>query len=87
MGLDPGPGDERSGQPHTPGTRELIHVLEGEVSLEAAGHSVLVGTGDAVSFPGDAPHGYHNAGEQTARFTLAVLEPDTRGARGQGGGR
>jgi transcriptional regulator with XRE-family HTH domain len=81
------PGDGRTSELHTTGARELIHVLEGEVSLEAAGRSVLLGTGDAASFPGDAPHGYRNAGEHPARFTLAVLEPDVRGAGGRGGGR
>jgi quercetin dioxygenase-like cupin family protein len=77
------PGEGRTSEPHPPGARELIHVLEGAISLEAAGRSVLLGTGDAASFPGDAPHGYRNAGAQPARFTLAVLEPDARGARGQ----
>jgi transcriptional regulator with XRE-family HTH domain len=78
------PGDERSSDPHTPGSRELIHVLEGQVTLEAAGRSVLLGTGDAASFPGDGPHGYRNAGEHGARFALAVLEPNVPGATREG---
>ena len=81
------PGEGRTSEPHPPGSRELIHVLDGEISLEAAGRSVLLETGDAASFPGDAPHGYRNTGDHPARFTLAVLEPDARGARGQGGSR
>lgn len=70
------PGDGRTSEAHTTGARELLHVLQGQVTLEAAGDAVVLQTGDAVAFPGDVPHAYRNSGEHAARFSLAVLEPD-----------
>ncbi len=70
-----GPGDRHSSGAHTPGTKELVHVLEGTLTVEAADQVVALEPGDAVSFPGDEPHSYANTGNQPARFTLAVFEP------------
>jgi transcriptional regulator with XRE-family HTH domain len=69
------PGDRHSSEAHTSGTKELIQVREGSVTVEVEDHSAVLEEGDAVAFPGDAPHSYANAGASTARFSLAVFEP------------
>ena len=70
-----GPGDEHRSEAHTAGTMELIHVLKGAVTLEVADQSIVLQTGDAVSFPGDVAHGYANPRTTGARFALTVFEP------------
>jgi transcriptional regulator with XRE-family HTH domain len=70
-----GPGDRHGSAGHTPGTRELVQVLQGAITVEVDGQPVVLDTGDAVTFPGDVPHCYANPGMQPARFSLAVFEP------------
>lgn len=69
------PGDGHASEPHVGGTRELLAVIEGEVIVSVAEAEVVLGAGDAVSFPGDAAHGYRNDGTIVARFALTVFEP------------
>ena len=71
-----GPGDRYAHDGHTTGTRELLHVLHGQVVVEAADQKVTLQSGDAVSFASDVPHAYGNASEKPARFSLSVFEPD-----------
>ncbi len=70
-----GPGDKHSSQAHAPHTTEVIHVLEGTVTVQAAEHCVTLAVGDAVHYPGDVAHSYANPGTDAARFSLAVFEP------------
>lgn len=70
-----GPGDEHRSDAHTTGTRELLQVHEGVVTLEVAEQVHTLDVGDAVAFSGDVPHAYSNAGQGHARFSLAVFEP------------
>lgn len=70
-----GPGDQHDSEAHTPGTRELIQVQEGAITVVAADQSVVLDAGDAVALPGDVAHSYANPGTQPARFSLAVFEP------------
>ena len=76
-----GPGDAHASEPHVAGTRELLCVVEGELSVSVAGEEAALRSGDAVSFPGDTVHGYRNDGPVTARFALTVFEPGASGAR------
>jgi transcriptional regulator with XRE-family HTH domain len=83
-----GPGDHHRSQAHTSGTKELIQVLDGAITLDVADDSVLLETGDAVAFPGDVAHGYTNPGKHAARFALTVFEPgvgSSTGAQAPGG--
>lgn len=73
-------GEEHHSEAHAPGTHELVHVLQGALTIDTAGRSVTLQTGDAVSFAGDTDHCYANRGKRTARFSLAVFEPDVRHA-------
>ncbi|QNN51828.1 helix-turn-helix domain-containing protein [Nocardioides mesophilus] len=77
------PGDRHESEPHTTGTKELIQVHQGEVSVTVADQSLALGAGDAVAFPGDVAHSYLNAGKRAARFSLAVFEQGV-GTRSEG---
>jgi transcriptional regulator with XRE-family HTH domain len=70
-----GPGDRHASEAHTAGTKELVHVLEGAISVEVDGQVVTLETGDAIAFPGDVDHAYANPHKKPARFSLAVFEP------------
>jgi transcriptional regulator with XRE-family HTH domain len=76
-----GPGDAHASEPHVPGTRELLWVIEGAIVVSAAGDDAVLRQGDAVSFPGDVVHGYRNDGVAPARFALTVFEPGAVEAR------
>lgn len=70
-----GPRETYVSEEHSAGTRELLHVLTGAVTITVADESVVLGTGDAVWFAGDRPHTYANDGKRTARFSLSVYQP------------
>jgi transcriptional regulator with XRE-family HTH domain len=70
-----GPGDRHVSEAHAPGTKELVQVQQGTITVEVAGEPVILDTGDAVAFCGDVAHSYANPGPQPARFCLAVFEP------------
>jgi transcriptional regulator with XRE-family HTH domain len=69
------PGDAHGSEAHAPGTKELLQVLQGSISLAVADQTVVLEAGDAVAFRGDVPHSYLNPGTEAARFSLAVFEP------------
>jgi transcriptional regulator with XRE-family HTH domain len=79
-----GPGDEHRSESHSRGTRELLLLLDGEITLEVDGQDHTLVTGDAASFPGDISHGYRNTSDHAARFTLAVFEPGVGAERPHG---
>jgi len=70
-----GPGDHHTSEAHSPGTKELLQVRQGAITIEVADRSVTLDIGDAVTLPGDVPHAYTNPGSRSARFALAVFEP------------
>lgn len=78
------PGDYHSSEAHTAGTKELLHVLDGAISVGIAGETYLLRTGDALSFPGDSPHTYAHAEGEPARFSMTVFEPDGGGHAASG---
>ena len=69
------PGDHHLSEAHTPGTKELLQVHQGTLTLEVADQSVTLEAGDAVTFPGHVEHAYANPHTKPARFSLAVFEP------------
>ncbi|MER5645759.1 XRE family transcriptional regulator [Streptosporangium sp. NPDC002524] len=69
------PGDHHDGDAHPPGTREMLTVLEGRLTLSVYGKSHLAETGDAVVFSADRPHKYANEGDTPLRFMMVVTEP------------
>lgn len=51
-----GPTDHYTSEAHSAGTKELVQVLQGRVEIEVGDESVVLDTGDAVSFLGDVAH-------------------------------
>lgn len=70
-----GPGDRHESEAHSAGTRELLQVLEGTVTVESGGAEHILRIGDALTFFGDTDHAYANPGDLPARFALCVYEP------------
>jgi len=79
-----GVGERHLSPGHSEGTRELLHVIQGCVTVAVAGEDYALSRGDAISFPGDEPHSYTNTGKRLARFALSVFEPRV-GARAMDG--
>jgi transcriptional regulator with XRE-family HTH domain len=73
-----GPGEHHDGDAHPAGTREMLTVLEGELTLTVYGRSHVVGTDEAVVFSADRPHRYANEGQGPLRFIMVVTEPGER---------
>ena len=70
-----GPGDRHASEAHAAGTKELVHVHEGALTVEVDDQAIALETGDAMAFPGDVDHVYANPHAEPARFSLAVFEP------------
>ncbi|MBP2703262.1 helix-turn-helix transcriptional regulator [Microbispora sp. RL4-1S] len=70
-----GPGEHHDGDAHPAGTREMLTVLDGELTLTVYGHSHTIGVGGAVVFSADRPHRYANDGAAPLRFVMVVTEP------------
>ncbi len=74
-----GPGDRHASEAHATGTKELVHVLDGALTVEVDDQVFALATGDAMAFPGDIDHAYANPHQESARFSLAVFEPGVGG--------
>ncbi|ACZ00447.1 MULTISPECIES: helix-turn-helix domain-containing protein [Thermomonospora] len=68
------PGEPRHSDPHAPGTREILYVEEGTLTVTVDGQSHPVEAGSAALFAGDRPHSYSNEGTTVCRFVLTVLD-------------
>jgi transcriptional regulator with XRE-family HTH domain len=68
-------GDVRESEAHSPGTKELVHVLQGGLVLQVGAETLRLSAGDAASFPGDVAHAYASSDGGPVRFALAVFEP------------
>ena len=69
------PGERHDSEAHSDGTRELLHVQDGAITVEVDGGRYDLAPGDALSFHGDAAHAYINSTDASARFSLTVFEP------------
>ncbi len=56
------PGQELRSGAHKPGTREIVFVTAGSVGVEAGNESVLLASGDCVSYRADIAHAISNRG-------------------------
>lgn len=70
------PGDVHASPAHSPGTREVLTVTAGAVTLTTGADTAVLEVGDSSAFDGDQPHSYAASGAATAVFVLAVFEPD-----------
>ncbi|MEO6628302.1 MAG: cupin domain-containing protein, partial [Aquihabitans sp.] len=69
------PGDRHDSEGHVDGTRELLTVLAGTLTLEVGDGSHQVSLGGAVLFDADRPHSYINAHKRPLDMTLVVVQP------------
>jgi quercetin dioxygenase-like cupin family protein len=67
--------DRHESEGHLPGTRELIAVLSGVLTLEVDDASHDVHPGGAVLFEADRPHTYANTRRRTVDMVLVVVQP------------
>ncbi|GAA3242705.1 XRE family transcriptional regulator [Streptomyces sp. XM83C] len=72
------PGESSPSDPHPAGTVELLHVLEGELTLTVDGAEHRVPAGASATFEADVPHTYGNQGPEPMRMVMAVSVPPVR---------
>lgn len=70
-------GDDHASEGHVVGTRELLAVLSGTLTLEVGGDQHVVAQGGAVLFDADRPHRYLNAHKRALDLVLVVVQPPT----------
>ena len=70
------PGDAYDAPAHAPGTREMLFVIEGELSLTIDEREYRAGPGETLFFHADSPHRYAAAARSTAHLIMVVLEPN-----------
>ncbi|WP_249714110.1 helix-turn-helix domain-containing protein [Rhizomonospora bruguierae] len=79
------PGERHRSDGHAPGTREMLHVLAGQLTVTVDGADHRVRTGQTIDFAADRTHTYRNDGTGTARLIMVVAPPadewDRRSAR------
>jgi transcriptional regulator with XRE-family HTH domain len=69
------PGERHDSADHAPGTRELLHVLAGEVTVTVAGTDHRVAAGQTIDFRADRWHAYRNDGGTPTRLLMVVVMP------------
>lgn len=69
------PGDGYKAEAHQPGTRELLYVLAGTLTLTVGSEWTEASPGDAVVFTADRDHAYANTGDEPLHFVMAVTQP------------
>lgn len=71
------PGDERTSEAHRTGSREILLVTAGTVTITVgSAEPVSVKRGQSAMFRADEPHSYRNEAKTAAAFVLAVHEPN-----------
>ena len=74
------PGDQHESDAHIAGTRELLMVLSGELTIVLDEQSTVLHAGDAITFNGDVSHVYANRGTASATFSMTVFDPERANA-------
>ncbi|NJC06431.1 transcriptional regulator with XRE-family HTH domain [Sphingomonas kaistensis] len=69
------PGERFEAQPHSRGTRELLHVTQGTLELEVDGVSYPLLKGGSAVAQTERPHAYACRGSSVTKFTMVVFEP------------
>lgn len=68
------PGHRENAEPHPPGTRENLVVVEGSVDVQVGREKpVTLASGDALLFAADQPHSYRNTGSEPLRLYLVMI--------------
>lgn len=69
------PGDEHDGPAHERGTRELIYVSSGRLTVQVDADIEMVEADEAAVFEADRPHAYRNEGNGLVHFVMVVAQP------------
>ena len=69
------PQDRHESPDHAPGTRELLHVLSGTLTVTVDGTRYAVRAGETIDFKGDKPHAYGNDGDEPVRLLMVIAMP------------
>jgi len=69
------PGDVHEAEAHLPGTVEILHVLDGDLTLAVDGESHAVAAGESIVLRADADHCYENHGARPLRAFMIVITP------------
>ena len=69
-------GDGHGAEAHATGTREMVHVVSGTLTVEVDGVPHAVPAGGAAMFHADRPHAYRNQGRGAVSLVMVVLQPD-----------
>jgi transcriptional regulator with XRE-family HTH domain len=72
------PGESFGGEAHMPGTRELVWVESGMLTITVAGEQHTVASGQCARFPGSLTHRYSNTSDRPVRFTMIVVVPPAK---------
>lgn len=65
-------GARMGGIPHSSGTKEYLHCVQGQMTVVVSGESFELKPGDVLAFPGDSAHNYVNTGT-TKAIGLSVV--------------
>jgi quercetin dioxygenase-like cupin family protein/DNA-binding XRE family transcriptional regulator len=69
------PGEEHQSPDHTPGCREIVHVLSGSLVVTVDGTEYVVRGGQTIEFLADQAHAYRNDGRKTCHMAMVVAMP------------
>jgi transcriptional regulator with XRE-family HTH domain len=69
------PGDVYEGRAHPIGIRELIHVVEGTLTLTLGDEQWVLEGGTSAAYSGDQPHTYRNDDASALRMFLVMVDP------------
>ncbi len=65
-------GHSLTSEPHRPGTREVVVILEGRVTVVSGGEAVTVQAGESASYQADIPHAIVN--QERGKASLILVD-------------
>lgn len=69
------PGCSHTSEPHNEGVEEFIIVTKGLLHIEINGEMYSIKAGNAIHFPADQPHSYHNQLDEIISYTTLIHYP------------
>lgn len=69
------PGESFGGDAHHPGTREMVSVERGHLTLTVASERFMVRAGESARFSGGQTHRYANESDAPVALTMVVVIP------------
>lgn len=67
------PGDRYQGEPDLKGSKEMIYVVKGVLTLEHEDGTRILKPGESIVFPSDRQYALVNNGKSPLRFVLSVI--------------